>query len=592
MASPCIPENALVELADGLLPAERQRALMEHVDGCTRCRAALAAVARSEMGSRGPAGPVSTVARTPARERETATTRVDTSCEVTAPRASGLPADFLRDYLRKDAPARERTIARFVARLMLALLPLILVAGLLGAPRHALGGAIVIVFVLSYELCILGLLDRGWYHPLLPLASSLVEISVVCAIQILVGARTLGGVAYHAFPASTLLGALVVFSALRADPRVCMAVGSVAAVEVLVAGAIGPPIANGPDDPPAWAAQIVRAVFCFAAGCTGAVLARDLIRRAETALREVRAQDLFGKYILHEPLGRGGMGEVHRATYCPEGGFLRTVAVKRLRSDLVHERQFFDAFREEVRLGASLVHPNIVQMLDCGRLRGTLVVAMEFVDGAPLSHVIKMSGPLAVAAVAYLGVEVAAALAYLHGKRANDGEPLGLVHCDLNPPNVLVSRIGDVKLADFGVARAGARAGETESFAGKVRYAAPEQLLGDPLDGRADLYALGLTLHEALTGRPPIGAGRTAIDAEIEPPSRQRPDVPAALDALVMQLLARAPRDRPADASVVRARLIALEGEACPYPRGEELLARAVEASRAVPSAAPAAATN
>jgi serine/threonine-protein kinase len=189
------------------------------------------------------------------------------------------------------------------------------------------------------------------------------------------------------------------------------------------------------------------------------------------------------------------------------------------------------------------------------------------VDGCSLAELLRSSN-LDVRAVSFIGAELAAALAYLHGRRGPDGAPLGLVHCDLNPPNVLCSTLGEVKLADFGVARAAA--GRSTSFGGKARYAPPEQRSGGPIDGRADLYALGITLHEALTGVPVRDV------KELAPLSSIRPDVPAALDALVLELCAPRREARPESAAVVRARLRALGAEVAPYPHGQEILAAAV----------------
>src|SRR6185436_6809413 len=147
------------------------------------------------------------------------------------------------------------------------------------------------------------------------------------------------------------------------------------------------------------------------AGAAAATLARRFVTRATEALRDIREQDLFGKYLLHERMGAGGMGEVFRATYCPEGGFVRTVAVKRLLPKLSSDPKFVEAFRREARVSSMLSHPNLVQVLDCGSFRGAFVVAMELVDGTSLSRLLRERGRgLPPAAVAYLGAEIASAL--------------------------------------------------------------------------------------------------------------------------------------------------------------------------------------
>ncbi|HEY8209752.1 MAG TPA: serine/threonine-protein kinase, partial [Myxococcaceae bacterium] len=195
--------------------------------------------------------------------------------------------------------------------------------------------------------------------------------------------------------------------------------------------------------------------------------------------------------------------------------------------------------------------------------------------------------PLPLQAITYLGAELASALDYVHRKAAPDGTPLNLVHRDLNPPNVLVSRFGDVKLADFGIARAMGRTHVTQvgTVRGKAGYMAPEQASARPFDGRADLFALGLTLHEALTGARVLKGDsdaalmRASVDQEMIPPSELRRDVPKALDALIMKLLERLPHDRTPSAEAFRQSLLALPPDLAPYPRGRSELARAVRAT-------------
>ena len=327
--------------------------------------------------------------------------------------------------------------------------------------------------------------------------------------------------------------------------------------------------------------------FFVLSGLVAAGIATYLIRQAQDALRAVREQDLMGKYFLHEKLGAGGMAEVYRATYCPQGGFQKTVAIKRVLPKLVSHGDFTELFLEEAGLCALLAHPNVVQVFDCGRFQGTFILAMEYVDGASLHRILRRSfGPLPLCAVTYLGAELAAGLDYLHRRTTPEGRPLNLVHRDVNPPNVLVSRLGEVKLADFGVAHAATRASaRTPGFFGKTYYAAPEQVHG-VVDGKADLFALGLTLHEALTGEQLLVGGAEALLRKgqlplLPPPSRKRPEVPAVLDALVMQLLQLDPAARPESGAEVRARLSELTGSAAPYPAGQRALAQAVETVRA-----------
>jgi eukaryotic-like serine/threonine-protein kinase len=548
-------DNALVELADGLLAPARKAAVLAHVDGCTSCRGVLAGLARSETDT--VPRPVLTAPASTAATRPSAP--VDAAAEV-------VPAQLLREYLARDAPLRERTIAMFWGGLALITMVLFALVPPARGGRFAAVAMIIQGVFFAHEAALYLALRRGWYRPNVPFMVTLTEVTVVFAMQ-LASTLDVPPDAVAASPGSVLVAVLVVFTAIRADPRISLAAGVVAASETLVLYFL---VRGRVEHAESAEGLLWRAGMLVAAGVAGALVAGHLVRRAEQALRDVREQDLLGKYLLHERLGTGGMGEVFRATYCPEGGFTRTVAVKRVRDDLSRDPQFEAYFRNEARLGAALAHPNLVQVLDCGKLRGAFMLAMDHVDGVSLARLLRKAGPLPPRAVAYVGAELATALEYLHGRRAADGSPLGLVHCDVNPPNVLVSRLGEVKLADFGVARAAGRGG----FGGKLTYAAPEQLRGDDLDGRADVFGLGLVLHEALTGRHVFARGENALDTHVDPPSAHAA-IPHELDALVMSLLALDPAARPT-ALEVRTRLRALPGDLAPYPAGEEILASLV----------------
>jgi serine/threonine-protein kinase len=562
----CGDANWLLAYADGILSSERARAAGDHLDGCASCRVAVAALAR-HAGDETTAEP-----RTP------------------VPAAAVLPAasDFLRQYLRDDAPQREMTIGRvWIAIAAVSLLSLVPPVFLDNA-GFAIAGVAVQGAFLIYELALVRSLRRGRFHTAQPLISTVVEASMFAAMQV-VAVLALPAQLAVIHPGLILRGAAVVFTAIRAEPRLCLVAGAAAAAESLV---IAVPLwLRGADAVAVAPGLVVRALFLALAGVAGAALARYLVSRAARALAELRAQDLFGKYLVGERLGGGGMGEVLRATYCPEGGFVRAVAIKRLRADLSGDPRFEDAFRREAHLCASLSHPNLVQVLDCGKYRGQFVLAMELVDGASLRRLVE-DGPLDPHAVAYLGVELAAALDYIHRRRGADGAPLALVHCDVNPPNILVSRAGEVKLGDVGVARAAAPLLQPGSgrFGGKVTYAAPEQLAGLALDARTDLYAVGLTLHEALTGVP-VHADEASVTHVVPPPSSRRAGVPVDLERIVMSLLAVDRDDRPADAAALRRALFELGPESAPQPRGEAALVAAVERAAAMTVPPPAEAT-
>jgi serine/threonine-protein kinase len=424
--------------------------------------------------------------------------------------------------------------------------------------------------------------------------NALVEVSAVGALQA-TEAYHQGALGMLVAPPQMVLGALVVFTALRANPRLSLMSGLLAAAQFLVivsfweVGEVPPSVRSllGPGP------ILSRVVLLVLAGAGGAVVARHLVARAEAALRAVREQDLMGKYFLHEKLGAGGMAEVYRATYSPEGGFKKTVAIKRVLPARSDTERFTRMFLEEARLCALLNHPNVVQVFDCGRYQDRFILAMEYVDGCALSRLVKgRDNPLPLPAVTYVGAELAAALDYIHARVGQDGAPLRLVHRDLNPPNVLVSRIGEVKLADFGVAHVlrGEGPNEPGPLYGKVHYLAPEQLRGEAFDGRADLFCLGLVLHELLTGTRAVRGDTVQVMERPErlvtfPPSRLRAEVPPELDALVMALLEESPDRRPPTGAVVRDALLALPAAIAPYPAGQRLLAEAV---RELVSAAPA----
>jgi serine/threonine-protein kinase len=291
--------------------------------------------------------------------------------------------------------------------------------------------------------------------------------------------------------------------------------------------------------------------------------------------------------MLHERIGTGGMAEVYRATYSPEGGFEKQVALKRVLPNFADDIEFVTLFRREAELCSTLHHPNIVQVFDLGRHANTYFLAMEYVDGLPLSSLLSGRGwtGLPLSAVTFLGAELASALDYLHRRTTRTGEPLHLVHRDVNPPNVLVSRIGEVKLSDFGIARSAARAQLTVvgNVRGKLGYMAPEQAYAQAIDGRTDLFALGLTLHEALTGRRLLSGGddmelmRAAAEQPLPPPSYLRPEVPPELDAVVMRLLEREVTRRTTTGAEARQQLLALTGEAAPFPNGQVVLAQAAQ---------------
>lgn len=265
----------------------------------------------------------------------------------------------------------------------------------------------------------------------------------------------------------------------------------------------------------------------------------------------------FGRYVLLDRIGVGGMAEVFRAVMPGAQGFQRTFVVKRIIGERARSPYFVEMFVREARINAVLHHPNIVQVFDFGEVGGTYFLAMEYVRGRDVAAVARrlrerrLRCPVGVAA--FIAHEVAEALAYAHALTAPGGAPLNLVHRDVSPSNIICPRAGGVKLLDFGIAQALSEPEGQKSdrmFKGKIAYVAPERLRGQPADARSDLFSLGVVLWELLAGRKLF---RTKTDAEtlenvlkmpVPPASTVRPDVPAELDRIVARALARDPADR------------------------------------------------
>ena len=257
---------------------------------------------------------------------------------------------------------------------------------------------------------------------------------------------------------------------------------------------------------------------------------------------------LFGKYKLISLLGRGGMGEVFLA----RGPQLkRPVVIKRILASMLSEPDMLRAFLDETRIAARLRHPNIVRIDELGEVEGEWFVRMEYVEGASLSEVLKRAGKvgehLPVEAVLSIGAGLASALDYAHHATDPEGRALQIVHRDVTPQNVLLARNGEVKLIDFGVARAEQRFLRTTPglVKGKLPYMSPEQAEGRRLDARSDIFALGVCMWEALTGRRLFRGDSQAetmqrlFACQVSPPSLYRPEVPPEVDALVLKALSR-----------------------------------------------------
>jgi serine/threonine protein kinase len=263
----------------------------------------------------------------------------------------------------------------------------------------------------------------------------------------------------------------------------------------------------------------------------------------------------FGRYRLLERIAVGGMAEVWLAVRPEEPR--RRLVVKRLLPTLADDPAFVTMFLDEARLGAQLDHPGIVPVHDLGREPTGYFMAMDYVPGADLRDLLARRRQarrfLPVALTCWISVRVAEALDHAHRGIGHDGRPLQVVHRDLSPANVLLGFDGGVRVIDFGVASAAFRVHrEQTALRGKFGYLSPEQVRGLPVDRRADLFSLGVVLHEALAGdRLFRGPSDLAVlervrSAVVPAPSASNPAVPAALDAVVLRALAREPADRHA----------------------------------------------
>jgi serine/threonine-protein kinase len=278
----------------------------------------------------------------------------------------------------------------------------------------------------------------------------------------------------------------------------------------------------------------------------------------------------FGKYQILERIASGGMAEVFKARLDGIGGFHRTFAIKRILPHLTQNAEFVDMLVDEAKIAGLLSHANIVQILDLGTIDQHYYIAMEYVNGRDLGQVLQRCEAkgitLPVPHAVYALLEVLKGLEYAHNRQVMRGGrpvPLNIVHRDISPANILMSFQGEVKLTDFGIAKASVKALETMSgvVKGRFDYMSPEQAAGQATDHRADIFAAGVVLYELLAGQHPFRRqGELAtIEAvrkgEFSPPSYVNPDVPYALDVIVEAALKPRPEERYADATAFKAAL-------------------------------------
>ena len=296
----------------------------------------------------------------------------------------------------------------------------------------------------------------------------------------------------------------------------------------------------------------------------------------------MRRPDVFGKYQLLTRIASGGMAEVWLARSSSIGGFEKLLAIKRIRSSLCDNQAFVSMFIAEAKLTVRLSHPNIVQVFDFGQVDNDYYMAMEYVEGADLSQIAlqarQRGTPLPVGTCVHILHQVMDGLAYAHSLSPSRGHVGPVIHRDISPQNILVSYDGHVKVNDFGIAKAAHEIeAETDEIFGKLAYVSPEQCRGGPADEASDIWSAGVVLHELLANqrlfaRNSDGDTMDAVESmPIPRPAILNPDVPQALDDLVMSSLERDPKTRLRSAKEAALTLAMIQSRHFPMQTGFRL---------------------
>lgn len=264
----------------------------------------------------------------------------------------------------------------------------------------------------------------------------------------------------------------------------------------------------------------------------------------------------FGRYVLIDRLAVGGMAEIFLARQVGLEGFEKLVVLKRILPRHSEKKSFVEMFLNEARLSAQLNHPNIAQIYDLGRYADSYYIAMEYIFGRDMRRVIPKAESQGIefppVYAAKIASQVCEGLYHAHTRTDLQGRPLGIVHRDITPENIAVSFDGTVKLLDFGIAKAASSVEQTRAgeIKGKLSYMSPEQCLGRPLDHRSDLFSLGVVFYEWVTGfklfsgESDVAVLKAITDGKIYAPSYFKPDVPEALETILMKALERDPARR------------------------------------------------
>jgi eukaryotic-like serine/threonine-protein kinase len=294
-------------------------------------------------------------------------------------------------------------------------------------------------------------------------------------------------------------------------------------------------------------------------------------------------QHRFGKYTLGGKVAQGGMAEIFRARFKAGPDITKQVIIKRILPKYAENERFIQMFATEARIAMGFAHGNIAQVFDFGEIDGAWFLAMELVDGQSLSRVLKAAKAQGIPSLpphlaAMVISDMLKGLHYAHTRIDDDGQPLNIVHRDVSPQNVLVSYEGQVKLVDFGIAKARHATDKTQAgvIKGKYLYFSPEQVNEKPLDGRTDVFAAGAVLYQLLTGHHPFKGEvhdvmRAIVRGNLTPPSEKNPEIPPELEAVVLKAMATRLEDRYQSAADFERALSGWLHSAAPDASADEL---------------------
>lgn len=293
--------------------------------------------------------------------------------------------------------------------------------------------------------------------------------------------------------------------------------------------------------------------------------------------------ETFGNYLLLKKIGSGGMAELYLARQNGVMGFERVLAIKRILPHLTEDGDFIEMFINEAKLAAQITHPHVAQVYDFGAVEGVYYMAMEYVMGKSLSYVLaagkKRQCPIPFRHALHITAKIAAGLDHAYRGKTVGGEPLGIIHRDISPQNILIAYNGDVKLVDFGIAKAASSSTHTQTgiIKGKLSYLSPEQAWGKRVDHRSDLFSLGIVAHEMLTGNRLFKGENEFVTlervraAEVPPPSSIKTDLPKEIDPVILKALSKNPDDRYPTGHAFQEALEAVFHQLDPRPASKDL---------------------